>query len=237
MKSEFIYGSGGNALDYMIRDGVNYKIISDHQGSPQLVVNASTGEVAQRLNYNILGRILLDSNTCFQPFGFAGGIVDNDTKLVRFGTRDYDPEIGRWTSKDPILFGGGDVNLYGYVQNDPINWIDPDGLTKTKPGQVLENDPMAGGGGGPAGGVGGSLTPTTTCPNVSSQLSPKIQSQMKDRGWNNQMINEAISTPGIPATGKLGPAMRYVHPGTGQSVIIDTQTGQVFHIGGPGFKY
>jgi uncharacterized protein RhaS with RHS repeats len=37
------------------------------------------------------------------------------------------PEIGKWTAKDPILFAGGDSNLYGYVQGDPVNWIDPTG--------------------------------------------------------------------------------------------------------------
>jgi uncharacterized protein RhaS with RHS repeats len=42
--------------------------------------------------------------------------------------RDYDPEIGRFISKDPILFAGGDTNLYAYVLNDPINFIDPKGL-------------------------------------------------------------------------------------------------------------
>ena len=36
--------------------------------------------------------------------------------LVRFGARDYDPTIGRWTAKDPIDFAGGDTNLYGYVK-------------------------------------------------------------------------------------------------------------------------
>ena len=61
------------------------------------------------------------------PFGFAGGLHDRDTGLVRFGYRDYDPEIGRWTAKDPIGFAGGDVDLMGYVQNDPVNWIDPTG--------------------------------------------------------------------------------------------------------------
>jgi uncharacterized protein RhaS with RHS repeats len=46
---------------------------------------------------------------------------------VRFGARDYDAYSGRWTAKDPVLFGGGDANLYGYVGSDPINYIDPDG--------------------------------------------------------------------------------------------------------------
>ncbi|MCP4252560.1 MAG: RHS repeat-associated core domain-containing protein, partial [Candidatus Scalindua sp.] len=63
------------------------------------------------------------------PFGFAGGLHDMDTGLVRFGARDYDTSIGRWTAKDPIDFAGGDVNLYGYVQNNPVNFIDPLGLT------------------------------------------------------------------------------------------------------------
>jgi RHS repeat-associated protein len=48
-----------------------------------------------------------------------------DGTLVRFGARDYDPVTGRWTAKDPILFGGGDTNLYGYVVNDPVNFVDP----------------------------------------------------------------------------------------------------------------
>lgn len=129
LQKEFVYGSGSQTPDYMIKDGVNYKIVTDHLGFPVLVVNVSTGQVAQRLNYDFLGRVQLDSNTCFQPFGFAGGIWDPDTKLVRFGARDYDPEVGRWTSKDPILFKGGDTNLYGYVANDPVNWIDPEGMS------------------------------------------------------------------------------------------------------------
>ena len=42
-----------------------------------------------------------------------------------FHDRYYNPEIGRWTSKDPIRFNGGDTNLYGYVLTDPVNKIDP----------------------------------------------------------------------------------------------------------------
>lgn len=50
-----------------------------------------------------------------------------DTKLMRFGARDYDPTIGRWTTKDPIGFAGGDTNLYAYVGGDPMSYVDPEG--------------------------------------------------------------------------------------------------------------
>jgi RHS repeat-associated protein len=62
------------------------------------------------------------------PFTFAGGLYDKDAKLIKFGYRGYDSHIGRWTSKDPIDFGGGDLNLYGYVLGDPVNGVDPSGL-------------------------------------------------------------------------------------------------------------
>jgi uncharacterized protein RhaS with RHS repeats len=51
--------------------------------------------------------------------------------LVRFGFRDYDPAIGRWTAKDPIDFAGGDVNLYGHTHSDPVNFFDSLGLSET----------------------------------------------------------------------------------------------------------
>jgi len=125
--SRFVYGSKPNVPDYMVKGGVTYRIISDHLGSPRLVVD-STGAVVQRMDYDDWGKVTQDTNPGFQPFGFAGGIYDRDTGLTRFGARDYDPETGRWTAKDPIKFNGGDSNLYGYVLGDPVNWIDPNGL-------------------------------------------------------------------------------------------------------------
>jgi RHS repeat-associated protein len=105
-----------------------YRIIKNHLGSPRLVVKNSDGTIVQRMDYNEWGEVLQDSNPGFQAFGFAGGLYDRDTKFVKFGVRDYDSSTGRWLSKDPILFNGGDSNLYGYVLNDPINLIDPYGL-------------------------------------------------------------------------------------------------------------
>lgn len=66
--------------------------------------------------------------------------------LIRMSDRDYDPETGRWTSKDPILFNGGDTNLYGYVMNDPINLIDPDGKNALVPGIIVVGGAIAIGG-------------------------------------------------------------------------------------------
>jgi RHS repeat-associated protein len=56
-------------------------------------------------------------------------LFDADTGLARFGARDYDPVVGRWISKDPIRFGGGQANLYTYGNNDPVNKKDPSGTT------------------------------------------------------------------------------------------------------------
>jgi RHS repeat-associated protein len=125
--SRFVYASHSNVPDYMVSGGVTYRIVADQLGSPRLVINSMNGQVMQRMDYDIFGNVLTDTNPGFQPFGFAGGLYDRDTKLVRFGARDYYAEIGRWTAKDPIDFAGGDTNLYGYVLNDPINFVDSSG--------------------------------------------------------------------------------------------------------------
>jgi RHS repeat-associated protein len=60
-------------------------------------------------------------------------LYDKDTKLTRFGARDYEAETGRWTAKDPIRFNSGDTDLYGYCGEDPINYDDQLGLSDWLP--------------------------------------------------------------------------------------------------------
>jgi RHS repeat-associated protein len=125
--SQFVYGSRSSTPTFMIRGGVTYRIFSDELGSPRLVVNASNGVIAEQIDYDEFGNVVSDTERGFQPFGFAGGIYDQDTKLVRFGDRDYNAAVGRWTAKDPILFAGGSTNLFAYALNDPVNNSDADG--------------------------------------------------------------------------------------------------------------
>jgi RHS repeat-associated protein len=71
-------------------------------------------------------------------------------------------------------------------------------------------------------------------------LAPKIQRQLGNRGWTTEAIDEAVqSGQHVRAVNKAtgNPATRHVHPTTGKSVVIDDVTGQVIHVGGPGFKY
>ena len=126
--ARFIYADGINVPELMEKNGRTYRLLHDHLGSPRLVVDIATGEIAQELAYDAWGTITFDSNPGFQPFGFAGGLHDPHTRLIRFGARDYDPQLGRWTAKDPIGFAGGDANLFSYVRGAVTFSVDPEGL-------------------------------------------------------------------------------------------------------------
>jgi RHS repeat-associated protein len=126
--SRFVYGRTSRVPDYMIRGGATYRFITDHNGSVRILVDVAAGTVAQRIDYDAWGNVIQDTNPGFQPFGFAGGIYDPDSRLVRFGAREYDARTGRWMRRDPVSFAGLATNLYGYAYDDPINFVDSSGL-------------------------------------------------------------------------------------------------------------
>ena len=122
--ARFIAAEGVNVPELMVRGDSTYRLVRDQLGSVRLVVNVASGVVAQRIDYDEFGVELSNTNPDLQPFGYAGGMSDRMTGLVRFGARDYDVSSGRWTTKDPAGFAGGSANLYAYVDNSPITYVD-----------------------------------------------------------------------------------------------------------------
>ncbi|AZZ36490.1 hypothetical protein CIK05_06695 [Bdellovibrio sp. qaytius] len=125
---KFGYGAKILVPDLIVMNGEIYRIITDHLGSVRVVLRLSDNTIVQEMLHDEFGRVLKNTAPGFQPFGFAGGLVDSNTGLVQFGARWYDPQIGRWVSKDPTGFNGGDTNLYAYVGGDPMSYVDPTGL-------------------------------------------------------------------------------------------------------------
>jgi RHS repeat-associated protein len=114
----------------MQQNGETYYLHYDQVGTLK-AISDTNHNIVKEITYDTYGNILQDSNPSFKiPFGFAGGLHDTDTNLVHFGYREYDPYTGKWTTKDPIDFNGGDSNLYGYVLQDPVNLVDPEGVQR-----------------------------------------------------------------------------------------------------------
>src|SRR3989338_836069 len=80
--SRFVYATRPNVPDYMEKGGKTFRILTDPLGSPRLVVDATTGAIVQRIDYDEFGNVVQDTNPGFQPFGFAGGLYDREIRLV-----------------------------------------------------------------------------------------------------------------------------------------------------------
>jgi RHS repeat-associated protein len=110
--------------------GAAYYFTRDNVGSVREVTNAGGGIEAQ-FDYDPYGRGTRLAGSMIADFGFTGDFYHSVTGLSLTMYRAYDPSLGRWLSRDPLGERGG-LNLYGYVENDPINGSDPLGLLTFK---------------------------------------------------------------------------------------------------------
>ena len=129
-------------------------LVSDQLGTPRIIVDL-TGNLASvsRHDYLPFGEELTTQGVRSPQLGYIGDTTrhrftskerDTETGLDYFGARYYSPVQGRFTSADPLFYTAsrpGDpqqFNLYGYVRNNPLKLVDPDG----KDGKVVAETPQ-----------------------------------------------------------------------------------------------
>ena len=126
-RKEFAYDENGDPIAMRFNENVYY-FATDQVGTINIVANAEGNEV-KRIIRDSFGNLIVDTNKQMDiSLGFAAGLYDKDTGLVHFGFREYDPSIGRFITPDPLGLAGGDVDVYGYCADDPVNFIDRVGL-------------------------------------------------------------------------------------------------------------
>lgn len=106
------------------QDGQKLYYQANHLGHVQGVYDAQ----GQRLSlhaYSPYGTVTGDDFS-LQPYGMSTKRSDFSSGLVYFGYRFYSPYQRRWLNRDPLQEQGG-INLYGYVNGDPLGYVDPDG--------------------------------------------------------------------------------------------------------------
>ena len=103
-----------------------FHYINDHLNTSRIITDES-GQVVWQGEYSPFGKVDVTVNQIDNNTRFPGQYFDSETGLHYNWHRFYDPETGRYISADPIGLAGG-INLYAYVENDPVNAVDPDGL-------------------------------------------------------------------------------------------------------------
>ncbi|MDH3976734.1 MAG: MopE-related protein [Deltaproteobacteria bacterium] len=128
LTKEFIHGPGideplaiktGGSWNYYHADGL---------GSVMALTDGSGAKVGSTYGYDSFGNLVKGSLD--KVYTYTGREWDVEAGLYYYRARFYDPEVGRFISKDPIGFAAGDVNLYSYVGQNPVNYNDPMGLEK-----------------------------------------------------------------------------------------------------------
>ncbi len=122
----------GDAIDSLFArigsDGSAYWLVTDRMDSIRNVLDGS-GAAVDTINYDANGNITYESVPTYGGRNkWTGQETDVETGLQYNRARYYNLNTGTWTSQDPESFTAGDSNLYRFVQNDPLNYIDPTGL-------------------------------------------------------------------------------------------------------------
>jgi RHS repeat-associated protein len=128
----------------MLRSATTSYYQADGLGSSTSLSSAA-GALASTYTYDSYGKLTASTGAVTNPFRYTGREFDPETGIYEYRARYYDPNVGRFTSEDPMRFAEG-PNFYRYVDNDPVDHRDPFGLATYQCGCDLAGptQPIAG---------------------------------------------------------------------------------------------
>ena len=133
--ARYTHGPGRDQPLSVERGGADFFYQADHLGSVRQLTNA-LGFVANSYEYDSFGRLETISETVPQPYTYTGREFDAESGLYYYRARYYDADSGRFIQEDPIGFTAGDLNIFRYVDNNTVNFIDPSGMNTS---DILED--------------------------------------------------------------------------------------------------
>ena len=141
LQADYVMGSRIDEPLTMTRSSTTYYYNLDGLGSIRQLLNSS-GTIVESYTYDPYGNTTIYNSSLTDitstgsgvdnPYMFTGRRFDEETGIYHYRARQYDPTIGRFLQRDPIGYAAG-MNLYKYVSNNPLNWIDPSGLIRISP--------------------------------------------------------------------------------------------------------
>ena len=117
----------GDNLLSLHENNENYLYIADGNKNICQLVNLSDGTITNKYDYTPFGKLAQTVEEIEQAFKFSSEYAETETNLIYYNYRYYNPENGKWLSRDPIEEYGG-INIYGFVNNNSANYIDYFGL-------------------------------------------------------------------------------------------------------------
>jgi|GEM_PF-1014687 len=127
--TDYVYGPGGLVIEQTGSGGVSY-LVHDQLGST-VALTSSAGAVSGGYSYSTTGKTLSHTGTSQTPIQYGDGYTDTETALVYLQARYFDPATDQFLTIDPAL--ASTMEPYAYVDNNPLNRIDPLGLSWYNP--------------------------------------------------------------------------------------------------------
>jgi RHS repeat-associated protein len=121
-------GVGGLLAENIAGNGVQF-VAYDGNGNVSALVNAANGATVANYEYGPFGEVIRATGPMakLNPAREGTKFYDDETDMAYYGYRYYNPSTGRWLSRDPAEENGG-LNLYGFVNNDAVDYCDMLGL-------------------------------------------------------------------------------------------------------------